>query len=186
MPINYCIQCTLPLNFCVCAHAPRVLTPKACSILFHPREVQRRNSSGRLLRVCTDVQTNIWHRLKNEQLESKFQHYGLIYPNPDNTTPIVDTPNFKGYLWIDSTWQESQKMLRQSPWLQNLPKISIDNVNSDYRLRRNQREGGMSTLESMAQWLKIQNQPEQAEELLQFFQLFQNAFLKARQAGLLK
>ncbi len=132
------------------------------------------------------MQSSTWHRLKNKQQEIEFQHYGLIYPDPENSAAIVNTQNLDGYLWIDSTWQESQKMLRQSPWLQNLPKININGASSNYRLRRNQRDGGMSTLESMAQWLMTQNKPEQAEELLQFFQLFQDAFLKARQAGLLK
>ncbi len=77
-------------------------------------------------------------------------------------------------------------MLRQSPWLKNMPKQTIKAPKSTYSLRRNQKEGGMSTLESLAYWLNGQKHTKQAEELLQFFQLFQDAFLKARQAGLLK
>ena len=48
-------------------------------------------------------------------------------------------------LWvIDGTWQESQKMLRQSPWLNNLPKVKIGTIenqtqSSQFVLRRNQK-----------------------------------------------
>ncbi len=77
-------------------------------------------------------------------------------------------------------------MLRQSPWLKNMPRKTISGPSSTYKLRRNQRDGGLSTLESLAYWLEGQKQPMQAQELLQFFHIFQRAFLTARQAGLLK
>jgi len=77
-------------------------------------------------------------------------------------------------------------MLRQSPWLKNLPRKAIQGPPSDYKLRRNQKDGGLSTLESLAYWLEGENQPATAKELLQFFHIFQDAFLKARLAGLLK
>ena len=54
-------------------------------------------------------------------------------------------------LWLlDGTWQEANKMLRQSPWLQQLPKVALHltRINSHYELRRNQK--GVCTLESLA------------------------------------
>jgi DTW domain-containing protein YfiP len=92
----------------------------------------------------------------------------------------------EGFLWIDSTWQESHKMMRQSPWLRNIQRHSIKNTNSTFRLRRNQTQDGLSTLESLAYWLSEQNHHEQASALLQHFQNFQEAYLNARQDGLLK
>ena len=137
--------------------------------------------------MCSDIQSNTWHRLKNSQQEAKFKNYCLIYPqSADAECPAVNEQTFEGYLWIDSTWQESQKMLRQSPWLKNLPRKTIQGPPSDYKLRRNQKDGGLSTLESLAYWLEGENQPATAKELLQFFHIFQDAFLKARLAGLLK
>jgi len=141
--------------------------------------------------MVSDAQCDTWHRLKNEQLAHKFQDYCLIYPDPENTDSKragteVNAQNYEGFLWIDSTWQQSQKMLRQSPWLNQLPKKTIKGPASTYKLRRNQKDGGLSTLESMAYWLISENQPEQAQELLQFFQTFQDTFLKVRLAGLLK
>ncbi len=141
--------------------------------------------------MISNVQHDTWHRLKNNQLAHKYQDYCLIYPDQENTDLNRDdievvAQDFKGFLWVDSTWQQSQKMLRQSPWLNQLPKKTIKGPASTYKLRRNQKDGGLSTLESMAYWLISENQPEQAQELLQFFQTFQDTFLKVRLAGLLK
>ncbi len=141
--------------------------------------------------MISDVQHDTWHRLKNDQLANKYQDYCLIYPDHENTdNSHVDSgiaeQDYEGFLWIDSTWQQSQKMLRQSPWLNQLPKKTITGPASEYKLRRNQKDGGLSTLESMAYWLMNENQHEQAQELLQFFQTFQDTFLKVRLAGLLK
>ncbi|MEY8248779.1 MAG: tRNA-uridine aminocarboxypropyltransferase [Bermanella sp.] len=187
MPINYCIRCTLPHHLCVCASAPQIILPKKCSLLFHPREIQKRNSSGRLLRMCSDVHATTWHRLKNQPLASQFGDYCLIYPHSAGAdAPPINEEAYAGYLWIDSTWQQSQKMLSQSPWLRHLPRKTMQGPASGYKLRRNQKEGGLSTLESLAYWLEAEKRPAAAKELLQFFHIFQDAFLKARLAGLLK
>ena len=187
VPSNYCIHCTLPDDYCVCDLAPSIILPTNCTILFHPRELSKRNSTGRLLKSCTDVKSDTWHRLKNEQMEAAFYDYALVYPALESDTNYKEAPiDAKGLLLIDSTWQESRKMIRQSPWLKKMRKYSIKSTPSTFCLRRNQTEGGLSTLESLAFWLKDQHKHEHAAQLLHYFHHFQQAFLKARQAGLLK
>lgn len=192
MSFIYCYRCTLPTQACVCQLAPHILLPKPCALLFHSREYSKRSNTGRLLKVATNIESATWHRLKNQQLHAKFKDYALLYP--EETTDSSDTQvankqdhsTIKGYLWIDATWQESRKMLRQSPWLAQLPRISLKTPSSQYALRRNQSEQGLSTLESVSYWLFSQNKRDSGEELLNFFQTFQSAYLKAQQAGLLK
>ena len=191
MPIPFCIQCTLPESHCICESAPNLTFPSQVSVLFHPRELERRNSTGRLLKRCCHIESHTWHRLKNEQLSQKFQDFALIYPEEESSQPCSSqsAPSenaVKGYLWIDATWQESKKMLRQSPWLNLLPKYSLKATSSQYLLRRNQTSEGLSTMESMALWLAEQNQTKSSQDLLHFFQLFQDRFLTARNAGLFK
>lgn len=77
-------------------------------------------------------------------------------------------------------------MLRQSPWLNSLPKYPLKNASSQYSLRRNQTSDGLSTIESMAFWLEEQNQTKSSQDLLHFFQLFQDRYLDARESGLFK
>jgi DTW domain-containing protein YfiP len=196
--ISFCVDCTLPLQSCLCRFAPSLTLPSKTHILFHPRELERRNSSGRLLKHCFNIPSTRWHRLKNNQLESIFDGYALLYPadiNSKQTSLQIDqhpAVPAKGFLWIDATWQESRKMLNQSPWLNKLPKyaVSAHLTNrlpaSQYTLRRNQTPQGLSTIETFSYWLYEQNQPKSGQDLLNFFNQFQTAFLAARNSGLFK
>ncbi|HDS1197698.1 TPA: DTW domain-containing protein [Shewanella algae] len=52
---------------------------------------------------------------------------------------------------LDATWQEADKMYRQSPYLQSLARVELQTEqDSAFRLRRNQRHGGLCTLECIA------------------------------------
>ncbi len=52
---------------------------------------------------------------------------------------------------LDATWQEAGKMYRQSPYLQSLARVELQTEQgSAFRLRRNQRQGGLCTLECIA------------------------------------
>ena len=141
--------------------------------------------------MCCNIQSQSWHRLKNESLALHYTDYCLLYPTeqPDKQTVHVQTINTQTkptqFLLLDATWQESRKMLNQSKWLNALPKYAITQAPSHYQLRRNQTEQGLSTIETMAQCLFEQKQSQQGQELLDFFNTFQQAYLSARQAGLL-
>ena len=193
MSLIYCHRCTLPLANCVCQLAPKIVLPKPCTLLFHPREYSKRSNTGRLLKIATNVQSATWHRLKNHEQADQFKQHVLLYPpdisamdNQDTSQTLPqDHSNIAGFIIIDATWQESRKMLRQSPWLAELPRMSLQPLSSQYSLRRNQQNQGMSTLETMSQWLFEQNQRNSAQELLNFLQNFQSVYLQAQQAGLL-
>ena len=193
------------MDKCICDLAPKLTLPSQVHILYHPKEFQRRNSSGRLLKHCFNVPSSQWHRLKNEQLKQELNGYALLYPSkPSKAHPVTlnseneqhqthDTnESIKGYIWLDATWQESRKILNQSPWLNALPKYSIsphldyDLPKSKYALRRNQTTEGLSTMETLAYWLYEQNQTQSAQDLLNFFNQFQTAYLAIRDSGLFK
>jgi DTW domain-containing protein YfiP len=141
--------------------------------------------------------------LKNEILEQKFEGFALLYPIDESAKTPSQPLHFEsqraehteaptGYIWIDATWQESRKMLRQSPWLNKLPKYQVNRLtsknlpDSQYALRRNQTTEGLCTMETFAYWLDEKNHPKSARDLLNFFNQFQSAFLKARNSGLFK
>jgi len=187
--IQYCIQCTLPESHCPCDQAPNFQHLSQLAILFHPREVERRNSTGRILKNCCKLQSATWHRLKSEQLSNQFKQFALIYPGNeqlDQTRDATKMSNIEGFLLIDATWQESKKMLRQSEWLSKLPKFTISGKTSQYKLRRNQISDGLSTIECATQWLASQKLDIESQQLDRFFRYFQTQYLTAREAGLLK
>lgn len=181
----YCIQCTLPQPRCVCSLWPNT-DLKQYGILFHPLELHKRTSTGRLLHRLSNTRGQTWHRLKNEQMQQQFGSYKLVYPAVDEQTSIqLDKPAANDQLLIlDGTWQQAQKMIRQSSWLNTLPRVSIEvEAPSLYNLRRNQKQQGLSTLEALAHCLFAQGRSQSAQKLLEFLALFQQAYLVARESG---
>ena len=195
--MTFCINCTLPLQttkesfdslgFCVCQswskHDSSNISLSQHGILFQPLERQKRSSTGRLISRLTDIQTDSWHRLKNTDQAARFNDYKLVYPSTEGHPSLSPQPQDK-LLLIDGTWQQSKKMMRQSNWLQELPRVSFSTEYiSQYSLRRNQQEQGTSTLEALALCLIEQGHNALGKDLIDFLTLFQQAYLQARQAG---
>jgi DTW domain-containing protein YfiP len=60
-------------------------------------------------------------------------------------------PQIRGFVLLDATWQLAHKMYRQSPYLKTLPTLKLESSQpSQYLLRRNQRQQGWCTAESVA------------------------------------
>lgn len=139
--------------------------------------------------MCCKIPSQSWHRLNNDFLAKHYSGYHLLYPGDQYSSTLSDNPkpnlHTDKFLLLDATWQESRKILRQSKWLNTLPKYAISQAPSHYQLRRNQTPEGLSTIESMAHCLFALNQTIQGQELINFFNAYQQAFLTARQAGLL-
>ncbi|GGZ40387.1 hypothetical protein GCM10007105_29320 [Shewanella chilikensis] len=67
------------------------------------------------------------------------------------TWPQDVAQNLNSLVILDATWQEAGKMYRQSPYLQLLARVELQaEQGSAFRLRRNQRQGGLCTLECIA------------------------------------
>jgi DTW domain-containing protein YfiP len=67
------------------------------------------------------------------------------------TWPQDVAQNLNSLVILDATWQEAGKMYRQSPYLQSLARVELQaEQGSAFRLRRNQRQGGLCTLECIA------------------------------------
>lgn len=85
------------------------------------------------------------------------QPYVLLYPSSDALVvdvdqqycPSSDVAEFPaGFVLLDATWQQAQKMYNQSPYLHALPKWQIQSAQSSvYALRRNQKQQGWCTAE---------------------------------------
>ncbi|TXH93139.1 MAG: DTW domain-containing protein [Rheinheimera sp.] len=85
------------------------------------------------------------------------QAFVLLFPASDASVVNVDTAyspavgvgDFPaGFILLDATWQQAQKMYNQSPYLHHLPKWQIQSAQpSVYALRRNQKQQGWCTAE---------------------------------------
>jgi DTW domain-containing protein YfiP len=75
---------------------------------------------------------------------------------------------------LDATWRKSRKMLHLSPWLQGLPRLSLDaSMASSYSIRKAHKPGQCSTLEATCAALaQLQGDAPRYVPLLQAFQGF--------------
>ena len=86
------------------------------------------------------------------------------------------------FILLDGTWDEARKMFRKSPYLQNLPVLSLQPEQlSRYKLRRAQSEAHLCTAEVGAMCLALANDSQAAEALNAYFEVFTEHYLKAKQ-----
>jgi len=145
-------------------------------LLTHQREFDRKTNTGSLAVKCSNdiVDTILWDRVSpNKELLDKIDNNEvlLLYPKGDTEQSSID--DFENIIVLDGTWQETQKMYNQSPYLKLAPKAMLDTEKkSEYKLRRNQPEGGLCTIECVIEILKIKGHNELASEMSAEFERF--------------
>jgi len=153
-------------------------------LLTHPREIPKKTNTGRLAidtypALCERV---VWERVnpdpRLQQLASD-PASALLYPAtefPEDYADPVGVDAIETFVLLDATWQQARKMYNQSPYLQAMTKVSLDNVSdSQFTLRRNQRQGGLCTVECVIEVLQRKECSDQAQRLQQSFSEFSQA-----------
>ena len=108
----------------------------------------------------------------------------MIFPAEDVETDRVvtqvepvagKTPLF---IFLDGTWREAKKMIRKSPYLDNLPVLSITAQKlSDYRLRVAPHAHQLGTAEVAIMVLALAGEVDASTKLEQHFIKFRDAYL---------
>lgn len=181
-----CHGCGLPQSVCVCDSIKRLKVKKMdvhLHILMHEKEIGRKTNTARLAGFIMEPWTHfyIWRRQEppNDLLALiKADHIDicLLYPakagDPVFDRKKIETDHEKQaekethIVIIDGTWQEAQKILNKSPYLQSLPRLEIQtDVLSQFTLRRNQKPGHLCTSEAIAKALRQVNEEQASEKL---------------------
>ncbi len=179
-----CAACQRPRSACICqwvtpvAHATEVL------ILQHPLEVgHAKNSAGLLQLSLAHSQVVIGETFDAAMLQAAMRepkYTVLLYPQtPQDASPVPDAmalqdPSNLRLVVLDGTWRKSRKMLHLSPLLQNLPRLSLDDVPaSGYLIRKAHKPGQLSTLEATCAALaQLEGGPARFAPLLDAFDGF--------------
>ena len=139
-------------------------------MLTHNREFNKRSNTGQLvLQVLGDQAEQVrWDRLRPPTaLMHQIAAGGvaLVYPSAtgDYSCDITDIQRF---ILIDGTWLAARKMYHRSPYLHNIPRVSLQPSGpSRYNLRPNQKVGGLCTAECVIEILLKMNRIVEAEAL---------------------
>lgn len=168
-------------------------------LLTHATEFDRATNTGRLVAEIAEqpplddvpwqVRTVLWQRKAADEAllarladHNQCASYVLLYPTPDARlvnmdelySPTESTQLFPdGFVLLDATWQQAQKMYNQSPYLHALPKWQIQsNQPSVYQLRRNQKQQGWCTAELVTLLWRYSGASHSATALAERFREF--------------
>jgi DTW domain-containing protein YfiP len=157
-----CAQCLRPQATCICSFITP--TPPACEVLIlqHPLEAQHAKNSARLLHLSLPgsrlVVGEAFDDAALQTLMPEPRYTVLLYPPTAfeghaapallDATQLSD-PQKVRLVVLDATWRKSRKMLHQSPALQRLPRLALEEVPAGrYAIRKAHAPGQLSTLEA--------------------------------------
>ena len=170
--LNLCLKCRRRLLTCVCPLLKPFHTQTKFVILMHPMEFKKEKvGTGRfshLILKNSEIIVGIEFDQNNEFLkalkDSRYDSY-LLYPG-DQSLVISElqktsTRNEKPLqiFVIDGTWPCAKKMVKLTPSLHHLPRISFkSNRTSQFQIKHQPMDGCLSTVESLHQVITDLNQ----------------------------
>ena len=192
-PPSCCTGCRLPASHCICTQAPKLSAGLSIWLLLHPQERHKATNTGHLAATgLPGARSFSWQRRQPCQaLAQRLQDPRfapcLVFPARrerdghrllDRLPPLHRSPAF---IILDGTWQQASRMFRLSPYLQQLPVLSLDPGHaSDYTLRRPAQAGQLCTAEVVAELLRRYGHDRDARQLHNHYQRFCQHFLAAR------
>jgi len=164
-----CYKCYRPQTSCMCMYIKQIYTKTKFVILMHTHEFKKiKNGTGHLTHLSLKnselhVEINFKnHNRVNELINDKNNNCFVLYPSDEaivlNKTNLhVETKQTVIFL-IDATWSIAKKMLRDSPNLQALQKISFEHSkNSEFKIKEQPMDLCLSTIESTLCVLELLN-----------------------------
>lgn len=189
-----CVRCLRAACVCACLRQPGV--PVRCAvellILQHPREQREAKGTARLLHLAVSGSRLLVGERWPGPPPGDLRRELLLYPpTPGDAalpaTPAIDpawlqSPPSIRLVVLDGTWRKSRRMLYDSPWLQGLPRFSLDAPPpSRYApIRRARGQGQRSTFEAALLALQaLEAEPRALDALWPVF----DAFVHSQQRG---
>lgn len=167
-----CPRCLLLVSHCLCTSVgPAEESSPAIVIVRHHWEAWKSTGTARLAALALSNLRIL--DMKAEEPEpvraqlSELEGAWLLYPGSEAPARLQAPPST--LVVLDGTWRQTRKMLRRLPELSRLPRFGLgdDPATLDRdRLRNPPRPGARSTLESIADALRILDTPERGRRLL--------------------
>lgn len=188
--MDRCQQCLLAKYYCICEGVEQADCDAAVCLLMYHNESFKPSNTGRLIaEIVPENYAFRWDRTDPDAAllallnDSQYQPM-VVFPAEDvevgrAITVVNSEPGKKPlFIFLDGTWREAKKMIRKSPYLDNLPVLSVtaDKL-SDYRLRVAPHAHQLGTAEVGIMVLALAGETDAAMKLEQHFINFRDAYL---------
>jgi DTW domain-containing protein YfiP len=198
-----CPGCRLVASHCLCALRPALPTRAGVCLIMGDIEALKPSNTGWLVAdLVRDTFAFGWSRTAVDPAlpallaDPQWQPH-LVFPGefadpvrvvtqlaPSAGNGVSDVcPEARRPLFVllDGTWAEARKMFRKSPYLDHLPVLSLQpGTASNYRLRRSSRTDHFCTAEVAAQCLALAGEPQAADTLAAYLDVFTTHYLSAK------
>lgn len=195
-----CVDCRLLPSHCICTYRQTVATQAGFCLLMAEHETLKPSNTGWLIAdLIPDTFAFAWARTSVDlQLISLLNHPQwqayVVFPGefvtPERVTnTLLSTPSSPTqtrkrplFILLDATWPEARKMFKKSPYLDQLPVLSLlPEQLSRYRLRRSRRDDHLCTSEVAARCLNLAGEHWAAQVLDAYLDVFTEHYLCAKQ-----
>jgi DTW domain-containing protein len=201
--LGRCAGCRLIASHCLCAWRPRTPTRAGVCLIMGDIEALKPSNTGWLVAdVVADTWAFKWSRTDVDPglpallADPQWQPY-LVFPGefvppgrvvtdlqacPVAPAPVGDRRPL--FVLLDGTWSEARKMFRKSPYLDQLPVLSLhpEQTVSNYRLRRAFRDGHFCTSEVAALCLDLAGESRAAQTLAAWLDVFTAHYLSIKRS----
>lgn len=188
--VKRCQSCLLPQKQCLCDTLQPATSRSRFCLMMYDTEPMKPSNTGRLIAdILPDTQAFQWSRTAPEHallglIQNPDWQPMVVFPASyaDPARQVLTTPPTSGkpplFILLDGTWPEARKMFRKSPYLDNLPVISVDlDKTSAYRLRESHGEGQYCTAEVAIALLELAGDIQASQSLTDHFVLFRERYL---------
>ena len=187
-----CLRCLRPSAFCCCSALPGVRSRTRVVVLQHPREARLAIGSAWMVRLALpETEIHLGVRFGDHARVREIAAdpgTALLFPG-DGAVPAgrlaADPP--RALVVLDGTWHQAERMLRDSPPLGALPRISVtsDRPSGYGDLRREPAPHCLPTVEAVALALgALEGDPARFEPMREAFRAMVERQLScARGAG---
>lgn len=193
MLTTHCPDCGIASNWCCCSQITPTKSHIKIALLLHENEPTRATTTSKIIRATlpetqcfqwkrnepptaliqqiSDPNINAWLLFPADRPELKLRQQAMNLASKRNTLIIVP----------DGTWKEVRKIVRKSPWLDQLPLLAFDpQTPSRYDLRRNPDADHLCTAETVIELLNLYDEPRPAAHLNHAFDSFLSHYKQSK------
>lgn len=159
MPRPTCTDCLRPLSDCYCDHLVSIDNRIEVLIIQHPSETDHPYNTGRMANLSLSRCELVVHELIPSTLKQRLQDMKsvLLFPELDwlaEARPRSGT--VQQLVVIDASWNKAKRILHTNAWLQELPRLSLNNPETSRygAIRKSRLDASLSTIEAVAAGLQ--------------------------------
>jgi DTW domain-containing protein len=194
--VKRCPLCQLMPAHCICDSRPSRQSEIDFILLYHLDEIFKPTNTGRLIADTFPNNTYAFchSRTQPEQalldlLNDPNRECVIIFPASEeldrkviSKVPSVGNKRLT-FILIDGTWRQGRRMFNGSQWLKDCLVLKLDPEDKTlYATRKAACDSHMSTAESAALGLMNAGEAEGAKALFDYFNLFNDSYMKIRPA----